>query len=319
MNLKSYLLFVLLLDTAVIMFIYLQMNPADLTLTLGDSGGDLPSGDGPGIEPTAGNFTVIVIPDPQHYFGPRHAIFTNQTRWIASQKEPMNIVYAVYTGDLVDDGNSAEMWREANESISVLDGVVPYALVRGNHDLGSDLYNEFFPSKRYEGKPWYGGSFKDNENSYHLFSAGGEYMLLGLDYCPTPDEISWAYDVVRNHSERKVVLFTHAFLNAQGERDPKGCPNTTKVWEDLVRPSGNIFLVVAGHVHGEARRTDNVSGLAVHQVLADYQSRENGGNGWLRIMVFVPSEGRIYVYTYSPYLDRFETDADSQFTLDWKP
>lgn len=41
----------------------------------------------------------------------------------------------------------------------------------------------------------------------------------------------------------------------------------------------------------------------VHTLLADYQARTNGGNGWLRILEFVPPENKINVKTYSPWLD----------------
>jgi VCBS repeat-containing protein len=53
----------------------------------------------------------------------------------------------------------------------------------------------------------------------------------------------------------------------------------------------------------------------------DYQSRANGGDGWLRYFTFKPSENRIYAYTYSPTrnngLGEFETDDSSQFVLDY--
>ena len=35
-------------------------------------------------------------------------------------------------------------------------------------------------------------------------------------------------------------------------------------------------------------------------MLTDYQSRANGGDGWLRYYTFKPSENKIYAYTYSP-------------------
>jgi hypothetical protein len=53
----------------------------------------------------------------------------------------------------------------------------------------------------------------------------------------------------------------------------------------------------------------------VHQVNSDYQNRANGGNGWLRYMTFEPAENEIEVFTYSPKLGKFETDANSRFTL----
>jgi hypothetical protein len=51
--------------------------------------------------------------------------------------------------------------------------------------------------------------------------------------------------------------------------------------------------------------------------LADYQERASGGEGWLRILRFIPAENRIHVETYSPWLNRYETDSNSQFTLDF--
>ncbi len=37
----------------------------------------------------------------------------------------------------------------------------------------------------------------------------------------------------------------------------------------------------------------------------------------MRMYVFRPSENQIEAYTYSPDLGTFETDADSQFVLDY--
>ena len=47
------------------------------------------------------------------------------------------------------------------------------------------------------------------------------------------------------------------------------------------------------------------------------RSRASGGEGWLRVLRFVPAEDKVYVQTYSPWLNRFEADADSEFTLDF--
>ena len=75
-------------------------------------------------------------------------------------------------------------------------------------------------------------------------------------------------------------------------------------------------MVVNGHYPGEGRLTSNNScGQPVHQVLTDYQSRANGGDGWLRYYTFKPATNTIEATTYSPKLGTFETDATSQFTL----
>ena len=63
------------------------------------------------------------------------------------------------------------------------------------------------------------------------------------------------------------------------------------------------------------RGTDVFDGNTVHTVLSDYQSRTNGGNGWMRIMQFSPSTDQIHVQTYSPVLGQYDTGGSHQFTL----
>jgi len=101
-------------------------------------------------------------------------------------------------------------------------------------------------------------------------------------------------------------------MNIDGTRTTNG----DHIWQDfVVHHADQIFLVLCGHNHGENMRTDIVDGYTVYQLLADYQDRTNGGNGWLRVLKFIPSEDTVTVQTYSPYLDQYEIDADSQFNL----
>ena len=95
------------------------------------------------------------------------------------------------------------------------------------------------------------------------------------------------------------------------------CGSTQYLWDSLAVPNPNLHFMLSGHVHAESRRTDIVNGQPVFQMLADYQERASGGEGWLRILRFVPADNKVYVQTYSPWLNRFETDADSEFTLDF--
>ena len=78
----------------------------------------------------------------------------------------------------------------------------------------------------------------------------------------------------------------------------------------------NLFLMLSGHKHGEGKRVDvEPPNHTIHTLLADYQERSNGGDGWLRILEFSPLNDLIRVKTYSPTLDLYETDSDSQFEL----
>ena len=86
---------------------------------------------------------------------------------------------------------------------------------------------------------------------------------------------------------------------------------------DNLKDNPNLFLLLCGHICGEGQRSDVFDGTTVRSILTDYQCRTNGGNGWLRIMTFSPANDTITFKTYSPTLNQFETDADSQFTLSY--
>jgi predicted esterase len=112
-----------------------------------------------------------------------------------------------------------------------------------------------------------------------------------------------------------VIVTTHDYLEVTGIRTPVG----DGIWQKFVAPNADrVFLVLCGHMHAENRRSDTVNGHIVYQLLADFQEGyPNGGNGWLRILDFRPAEDKIYVKTYSPYVDQYQTDGNSQFTLDY--
>jgi hypothetical protein len=267
----------------------------------------------------APEFTIVALPDTQHYSAAFPAVFTSQTRWIAENKNARNIVFVTHEGDIVDHYNLTSEWQAADTSISLLDNVVPYGMGPGNHDQPTTLYNQFFPYTRYQGQAWYGGHYGNlNDYNYQLFSGGGmDFVIVHLAFCPSADAVTWASAVLGTHSERIGIITTHGYLDASAQRAVSGCASTQYLWDGLAVPNPNVHFMLSGHVHAESRRTDEANGHPVHQLLADYQERASGGEGWLRLLRFVPSDGTVYVQTYSPWLNRFETDANSEFTLDF--
>ena len=182
------------------------------------------------------------------------------------------------------------------------------------------MYNQYFPYTRYQGQPWYGGHYQNlNDNNYQLFSGGGlDFVIVHLAFCPP----AAAVDVGRFGLQGISGSHRHhddARLSERvgAQRSVNGCTNTQYLWDGLAVPNPNLHFMLSGHVHDESRRIDTVDGHPVYQMLADYQDRASGGEGWLRILRFVPAEDKVYVQTYSPWLNRFETDADSEFTLDF--
>jgi 3',5'-cyclic AMP phosphodiesterase CpdA len=272
-------------------------------------------------------FSIIVLPDTQKYVEKYPEIFTEQVEWIVNNKEDMNIKFVIHLGDIVENWDNETQWSRANNSLSLLDkSNIPYSVVPGNHDHQSrytesstSFYNQYFPVSRFSDEFWWGGSYNENDNNYQLITIQGkDYIFLSLDFCPSEDEIKWADSVFTANENKKGILTTHGYVNASADRSVHVCGNTEHIWKDLIQNNSNLQIVLCGHVHGEANRIDyNTKGNVVYQLLADYQASANGGNGWLRIMKFVPSEDKIYVFTYSPFLNKSQIDADSQFILNY--
>lgn len=271
-------------------------------------------------------FTIIVLPDTQYYSKSYPWIFENQTKWIVENKESMNIVFVSHLGDLVDHYQNKEEWDNANYSMSKLIGAIPFGVLPGNHDgVENDghliNYNRYFGFQRFNNESWYGGAYNNiNTNNYQLFSAGGkDYLIFHIQFNPFDEILSWASEVIVQHPNRRIIVTTHDYVHGYNYYSNSRSEIGDKIWKKLVKPHADqIFLVLSGHYENEEKITSSVDGYYVHQLLSDYQDRPNGGNGWLRIIQFSSVNDEVSIKTYSPYLNKYETDNNSQFILENK-
>ena len=185
---------------------------------------------------------------------------------------------------------------------------------------------------------------------------GKDYLFLNMEFAPRDTVMKWAQQVagLEEYADHRIVLMTHAYLDAKDQRlsgpckvtsyEPlvrngrivkiKGLPlpdasNGEELWQKLVRPASNIELVVCGHISGSGFRTDrNSAGKDVHQMLFDAQSmgggyEGNGGDGWIRILEFMPDGVTVKATTFSPLFAISPTtrqfawmrDAKNEFTF----
>jgi len=314
--------------------------PPDLTVRVGD-----PDGDDLGVAfygrrrpaPAGPDFTLVELPDTQYYtsslVGGSPAIFLAQTGWIAANRAVRNIAYVAHVGDIVqsgENGGNQVEWIVADSAMRVLEDPaatglpegIPFGVSAGNHDIGpggNPAFNEYFGVSRFAGRSYYGGHFgTDNNNWFELFSASGlDFIVIGIGLAWTldPAVLLWANGLLTTHSNRRAIVVSHWIL------DP-GPPVTfcdigQQIY-DALKGHANLIMMICGHNVNEARRADTCNGHTIHTVMANYQNWAHGGDGWLRIMEFSPANSQIRMRTYSPWLGRFETDADSssQFTLD---
>ncbi len=291
--------------------------------------------------PAAGEFSIVFLPDTQFYSRQYPELFTGQTQWIADQRARYNIQAVLHAGDVVD-GNDAPQWARAGAAIGILDAAeIPYLIAIGNHDYDTfsdadrrtTAFNATFSPARYAAHAWWQGGFYaagHTENAYCLLTIGGApYLLLSLEFGPRQTVIDWANDVLGRYRERWAVLLTHSFLYSDGTRVGPGDAHNPKVyplgasandgedlWTKLVSRHDNLHWVQSGHhVGGLAayRRDASPGGTTVHQVFANWQTHTHGGDGWLRLVTFGPSQAR--VQTFSPTLGRVNADADHKFAV----
>ena len=234
-------------------------------------------------------------------------------------------------GDIVQHPDEDVEWEYANNSMSLLENPnttnltdgIPYGTAVGNHDQdgwgdpdGTEMFNVHFGISRFQGRNYYGGHYgSDNDNHYDLFSASGiDFIVIYIEYDSdmpqNAPEIIWAEGKLLDYSNRRAIIVSHRiidegnpapFKSGQGE----ALYNAFKVYP-------NVFLMLCGHVKGEGQREDTYNGNTIHTLLADYQGSHDGQ---LRIMVFDPVLNKIDVYTYSPWLNEFDTGTSSEFTI----
>jgi hypothetical protein len=279
-------------------------------------------------------WTLIVLPDTQIYVQNRPEIFKTQTEWIVNNREALNIQMVAHEGDIVNSANSQTQWDNAYDALNLLiEAGMPFTFSPGNHDHSpmtttgdTTLFSSIFTPELFEPFPWWpeDSSFNNNNNHYVILNIAGEdYVFIGLDFCPDEYEIAWANDVLTAHADKKAVLTTHALLDDDGHyRGGLLCPDTQYIWDDLITNHENLRLVLCGHMHesdGEAYLASyNSAGYLVHQLMANYQTYTNGGDGRLRIMTFDPPNDKIYVQTYSPYTGVYDTGPESSYELDYE-
>lgn len=281
---------------------------------------------------TEKSFSVVLLPDTQNYSEKYPDTYFSQALWIRQQAAKDNIKFVIHLGDIVQTSTKEPEWKNADRAMQLLDGVVPYSMAPGNHDMvvtnrDSSLYNKYYSPARFEGRPWYGGHMGDNnDNNYCFFEGSGmKFMIINLEFAPRDETLEWAAGVASKHPDHRIIVATHCYMRPK-QRDTS-CASAYKIagnsgeeiWQKLIRKQPNIFLVVSGHVLGVGLQTStNDAGGKVLEMLTDYQGLPNGGNGWLRSLKFVPAENKIHVRAYSPLLNEENTAPDETFLLDYE-
>ena len=230
--------------------------------------------------------------------------------WIVENKEERKIEFVFGLGDITDTP-----WRTGDveyevaiEAINKLNGVVPYSLVRGNHDQVS--YNKFFKNEAYISQ--FNGEFLGDtiNNSYRLFEINNQkFLFMTLDFGPDDAVLEWANGVLAKYPKHAAIITTHGYLDAKGnplddESASFGTPmanNGVEMWEKCFSKHENILMVVCGHVGIDGVVTSykrGEKGNMVTGILVDPQGLDESDPTGLILLMNVSADGRYYSLEY---------------------
>ncbi len=274
-----------------------------------------------------GDYTIAVLPDTQNLITHHPDVYYDQMRWIANNKESLNIQAVLHMGDMVNNNTTTE-WSICKAGMNIIEQAdIPFMPMRGNHD-SSDLFNQYFGYYTYGiNQSWFGGSYHQNklDHTYWYVTVGErEYMILSLGWAPSWDVLEWAQDVVEANSDKNVILTCHAYMNkdgsllAQGDSmSATGAPSGEEVWNAL-KQYDNVVLAMGGHVHSPDIVTwvgKNGANKNVTSMLIDRQDDDiNNSYAMIALLTFHSDSDRVDVNWYSVRYDALYK-SKNQFSI----
>lgn len=286
------------------------------------------------------DFTIVALPDTQFYTdevnGATKEMYIAQTEWIIANRVSRKIAYVAHLGDISNSGDvvgtspNTSQWRNATNAMyrlesptrTLLSSGIPYGMAVGNHDLEpigdangtSIFFNQYFGVSHFTGKSYYAGHYgTNNNNHFDFFSAGGlDFIVLYFEFNndTNASAIAWGNSVLQTNQNRRAIIVTHNFGNTS---TPVNFSPQGQAIYNALKGNTNIFMMLAGHVTGAGSRADTFKGNTIRTFVSDYQGWTNGGNGFLRIMTFSPTNNQVVVQTYSPWTGEYRTESIHEF------
>ncbi len=281
-------------------------------------------------------YSLAVVGDTQTVTYQNPELLKNLYQWIVENKDEKNIQYVIGLGDIteygVDEGHAnydatranAE-WAAAKEAISLMDGKIPYSLIRGDGHDGIELFNRYFGN--HEGYTQNIAGYCEEgriDNVYHTFQIGNvDYLLLSLDHGTKDYVLEWANEVVASHPSHRVIVTTHEYIRGDGTMIVTGEAgaassynpdnnNAEVLWKEFLCKHPNIFMVLCGHADANdvvVSKQVGDYGNVVTQILVDPQVMDaeyaQGSKGMVAMLYFSEDGEDVQVQYYSTLKDTY--------------
>lgn len=200
-------------------------------------------------------YSMAVIGDIQYSSEFYSETLAPMYQWIVDNADEKNTVYSIGLGDITNRDTIFE-WENARNAMAIMDGKVPYSVVRGNHDLKNysasanndydatnlgknpsqkgHAFDQYFATDT-ESTTDYVDQFINNGENGGVMEEGSvmntwrilevaktKWLLLNLDYAPSDTVLAWASSVVEAHKDCKVIVSTHSYIGRDGSYNREG-------------------------------------------------------------------------------------------------
>ena len=297
-------------------------------------------------EPDDYEFSFMAIGDTQiltyHYPDKLKDVYD----YVLDNVKRKKVKHVFGLGDITDDDKKRE-WETATAQIFRMDGIVPYSVIRGNHDIYSagtsmNVLSYFDANFGSDTSPYakqyvdyYKGytlsSFKARNTVHKFSSSTRDYLVIALDYGADDDILAWATSVVESHPNHNVIVTTHSYINAKSKfvnkasggayptRDYPKANDGDDMWEEFISQHENIVMVLCGHSPTSnvlLRKSTGVNGNEVAEILIDPQGLDETMKGMGMVATFyVSKDGKTITVDYYSTINKKYYKQNNQYTF----
>ncbi len=272
-----------------------------------------------------GDYSIIILPDPQRLVKYYPEQVNEMFAWIAENSDELGIKLVLSVGDMVND-KTDEQYNVISNAAKQIYGKVPFLIIDGNHDYEGGnrelkLYKKAFDTATWRNQTGYTESYEEGSmsNSYYTYNFGGDkYIFLMLELAPRDEVITWSNKILKKYSDHRAIITTHAHLDVSGtylniddyntfyasRRVKDSNTDAKKLWEELISLHKNIQFIFSGHMGccDIVWRADHgVIGNTIYTFCIDAEKMDSdfGGVGALARFSFTDSGKKIGVNYYS--------------------
>lgn len=277
-------------------------------------------------EGVVGADTLAIIPDSQIVVRDFPELYRSSIDWLVQNAGREGIAAVLHVGDVVNDGAQGPRQYEfaAEQHGRLVEAGLPLFVAPGNHDYDNmvdtpgrplELFGLHLATARHADRDWFGGSWDvEPANCWGRVNlAGRDWLVVVLEFGPRLAAVEWAKQVIEAQG-LPTILLTHTYLTSQGQLigpdarfTPTDSPGAADgldgfgLWRAL-RTMDQVRIVLCGHHVPEnvAWRVDlNDAGLGVFAGFQNWQMREQGGQGRLRLVRPTP-QGAVQLSVVNP-------------------